>query len=280
MDFVSDTNVWYDIGNGRIDVSKLRADGAKLYATAISAIELSSRMTDRDFPFRKKAAQAVIDYADGYLGAPGYHVSQLWRMNVPQPKIKWKDVFLAISLASDMENLIAGVENIMKIDVEAATLRRVAFSDEFVAIVTSVIRNFFPDYATGRESGRGMHYASQQEAAQIKTLLAKPTMHEAFAQNSRDWVKVLSPSAQLVDASESEVEEVMPLLLPYAKAYSAYLVKAVTASAPQRNDWGDLHCFVYIQQGRKLLTAEKKWLEIAKDAGLQDDVVDSKLFLS
>lgn len=62
----------------------------------------------------------------------------------------------------------------------------------------------------------------------------------------------------------------------FVKAYVTFLEMTATERAVTPNDWGDLHCFAYLQSGRKLLTGDDKWLTIASDAGLGHLVQDSK----
>jgi len=62
------------------------------------------------------------------------------------------------------------------------------------------------------------------------------------------------------------------MIEPYAKAYREYLFKVATKFAPRPNDWGDLECFVYLQEGRKLFTSDQRWQDIATDAGLHDSL--------
>jgi predicted nucleic acid-binding protein len=63
MDFIADTNVWYDIAAGRRNAEKLKAGGHRLLATPVSLLEIVS-LIDNDFKQRRAAAHAVVEHAD------------------------------------------------------------------------------------------------------------------------------------------------------------------------------------------------------------------------
>ncbi|MFI5455499.1 MAG: hypothetical protein ACHRXM_08610 [Isosphaerales bacterium] len=98
QDDVCDTNVWYELGKGTKGAAKLKQGGNRLFATGISAIEISTKMTEKDFSVRKATAQAVLDHADHYLKDPDYHFAEIWGLNVSPLKLDWKDVFQTIDV--------------------------------------------------------------------------------------------------------------------------------------------------------------------------------------
>src|SRR5262249_7490113 len=113
MNVVCDTNIWYELGNGTIDASQLKRAGYRLTATGLNAIELGSRITDKTFPARKAAAQAVIDHADDHLRDPDYHLADLWQLNSPQ-RLDWKPLYPAIAQSRDFSDVNG------KMDIQAA----------------------------------------------------------------------------------------------------------------------------------------------------------------
>ncbi len=78
------------------------------------------------------------------------------------------------------------------------------------------------------------------------------------------------------DPTEAEIESTAAQLDPFVKVYVAYLAKTAGSFVPKQNDLGDLHCFIYHQGNRKMLTGEKKWIDLVNEAGLGSLVVDSK----
>jgi hypothetical protein len=276
MDYVCDTNVWYELGQGTKDVAKLKQGVTRLAATGISAIEISTRMTDKDFAVRRSAAKAVVDHADIYLKDPDYHIAEVWGLNVPPLNLDWKDVFQTIATARDMHELNKGVENLRRVDTKAAAVWRDAFSDKFVSQVVDTIRRFYPTYAAGRLTRGGMKYVKRADIEIFEKAVALPRFQKLLVLPTRGRAADLAPAKVFPEPTDSELAVATPKLLPFVKAYLAYLVKVATTFAPSQNDWGDVHCFAYIQDGRKMLTAEKRWLEIASEAGLSDDVIDSR----
>ena len=60
MDFICDTNVWYDIGAGRRDPGILKANGNRLIATPISLFEIASLIDDHNIDARKNGCIGIV----------------------------------------------------------------------------------------------------------------------------------------------------------------------------------------------------------------------------
>src|SRR4051794_18330240 len=117
MDFVSDTNVWYDIGSGNLDPAKLKQGGAnRLLAPAINALEISSKLTDRNFADRRKAAQAILDHADELLKDPERNMADIWGLSVTDLNFAWKDVYRTIAASNDINEMNGGAQKIMRVN--------------------------------------------------------------------------------------------------------------------------------------------------------------------
>ena len=277
MDYVCDTNVWYDIGSGRIDPAKLKAGGNRLIAPALNAIEISTNLDDCTLQTRQRASQAILDHADEHLDDPERYMGAIWGLDIAPLPFPWKDVCRVIVSAKDISEIENGGQKIMKINTIAAKAWRSQFTDQFANDVEVVLRGFVSDYGLRRRSGV-MDYYRGEEAKAIKMGLAFPVVAEKLVLLTQRRVSEL---LKILPAppTEDEIREATVKLTPFVKAYLKFVEVTATEKAVVPNDWGDLHCFVYLQGDRKILTGEKKWLSIASEAGMDNLVQDSKIFL-
>ncbi len=154
MDYVCDTNVWYDIAAGRLDPAKLKDGGNRLLAPAINGLEISSNLSANTFKDRKAASQAVIDHADDYLEDPERTMGTIWGLNLPPLGFDWRNVYRTIAASNDLAEIVNGTQNIMKVNAVAAQAWRKGFTDKFVADVETAIRKYAPNYALNRFQGK------------------------------------------------------------------------------------------------------------------------------
>ncbi len=59
---ICDTNIYYNLGLGKIKVEDFVQAGDKLHYSPVSVLEITGKMTDLEFEQRKAAAQAMLDY--------------------------------------------------------------------------------------------------------------------------------------------------------------------------------------------------------------------------
>lgn len=275
MDYVCDTNVWYDIGAGTLDPAKLKLGGNRLLSPALNSLEISSNLDARTLASRKQAAQAILDHADEHLEDPERYMGAIWGLNLPPLNFDWKDVCRTIVASNDIAEIVSGAQKIMRVNTGAAQAWRKGFTEKFVDDVETAIRQFVPNYALRRAKGRMDHLTGAANIAMLHTALNCATVKESQILLTRTRASdhlTVTPNPP----TQAEIDAARLQLMPFVDAYLSFLEKAATVLAAFPNDWGDLHCFVYLQGSRKLLTGEKKWLAIAHDAGMAHFVQDSK----
>jgi len=275
MDFVCDTNVWYDIGAGMLDPAKLKLGGNRLLSPALNTLEISSNLDDRTLTSRKRASQAILDHADEHLEDPERYIGAIWGLNLPPLNFDWKDVCRTIVASNDIAEMISGAQKIMKVNTAAAQAWRKGFTEKFVVDVETVIRKYVPKYASRRANGRMDYLTGTAHIAKLHTDLNCAIVKESQILLTRTRASdhlTVEPNPPI----QADIDVATPLLMPFVNAYLTFLEKVATVQAARPNDWGDLHCFVYLQGNRKLLTGENKWLKIANDSGMAHLVQDSK----
>ncbi len=277
MDLVSDTNVWYDIAAGRRTPATLKAEGRRLLATPVSFIEIASKLSDRSFEQRSGAARAVVEFTDDILIDTDRHLAAVWGLGVEPLGFDWIEAFKALADAPDLETLqrgvidhAAGVSRKVRPDVAALLRARV---DLFVPAVVDVVDGLLvPGYRANLERQRP-RYADTATSELIDTVLRTPEIERLTVVGTRARA-ALNLDVPPPPPSEDEIDRGAEALSPYVRAYARYVHNCATKYTPKPNDWGDLECFAYLQGERRLLTRDKRWLEIADEAGLSQWVLD------
>ncbi|MCZ7645663.1 MAG: PIN domain-containing protein [Planctomycetota bacterium] len=275
MDKVCDTNIWYRLGDGRLQIGQIKAAGDKLLASPVNFMEMASKLTPDTFRERKAAAKAVIDHADEILPDPERHLASLWELEVEEIALDWRDGFKAIAEATEYSDLEIGVSDFNERVVRtlkpglAAAWRSQHYND-FVDDVEKLIDRYWPGYYAARRAGQIKYMGGEMrtlwESAtrnpDVVKIVAFGTFQRAalHCQEIPPW-----PGAE-------QYAQVWPHVEPVTRAYCQYIYRVGTTYAPKPNDWGDLECFVYLQQDRKLLTLDQRWLDIAADSGLSSHI--------
>jgi hypothetical protein len=267
MNFIADTNVWYDIAAGRRDPRMLKSTGNRLIATPTSFMEISSLINEQNFDDRRKAAQAVVEHADEVAVDCEFHLATLWKLPVTDPGIQWAEGFTAIAEASSASQLQAGVEDFHRmvkrtVNVSLTNEWRAYHWDDFRNEVVDAIDEYVPGYKAARARGQCKHlnkengeaFASALRSREAREVIVGATFSRALLVANQAFRK----------PSQSEYNWAEPLVSPYVDAYIEYLIGCATEFAPQPNDLGDSECFLYLQDGRVFLSSDKRWVRIAR----------------
>lgn len=271
---ICDTNVWYGIAGGAIDPARLKADGHRLLASSVNWMELSSKLNLASLERRRAAARAAVAHADDFIVDTERHLASLWRLPADALNASCRDVLQIIATADDIDALAAGVSldsrAVGRLNVSKATHWRAGVYDGFTEDVLSVLRRHYPQYATRKKNGEPRYFPDNLRSAFVDAVHA-PGMIEAVVLSTRDRISHIVGEPRVDDAVDSAC--LVDALRPYAAMYVQYLCECATMRLPDQNDWGDLECFVYVQGDRKVLTADRKWVQMAIRAGIGDRVV-------
>ncbi len=278
---VADTNVFYDLAAGLIDPAKLLTGTSKIAISPMSILELASKVDETNFPQRQGAARAALQIDVEILPDPERHLASIWEVPVSYVDVPWGDALIALSSATNAAQLEKGVEDWQNrvrriVRVPFARSLRDFHSTDFVAKMVSAIDSYVPGYAKKRAKGL-MKQSGASDAARLKKMLLSPAALLAVLLATRDRAFLAGDITTATDVTKDEMVRALDQILPYVMVYSRYFEKAATVFAPQENDLGDLECFIYLQDGRDIATAEIRWIEIANEVGLGNAVHDTKL---
>lgn len=270
MDIICDTNVWYRIGKGKLDPAAAKQQGGKLFASPVSFLEIGSKIWEESFEKRRNAARAVLQHADGILEDPERHLARIWALKIPELTIDWRDGFKAIADAGSMDEIEKGVADfqdkvIRKINLPLLAAWRDQQWQSFEADIIGVIDSVCPGYAQARATKKAIHM-DKAAGALFRQFLACDEFFNVAVDATRQRV-ALHLAGVPAGPTPQQATDARAKLALYAKAYAEYLFKVATKFAPRPNDWGDIECLVYVQDGRTLLTFDDNWAEIVTDAG-------------
>lgn len=280
-DLICDTNVWYKIGFGDTDPKCLKAKGYRLLATPLSLLELISKMDEANFKARRNAAKAIVEHADEILPDPEHHLAMIWSVTTPYNTFDWDHGIKTLASATSLSHMKSGVldsfgKTKTKVNTDYATAWRVDRYDKFVEDMLGVVDTFWTGYKDARLNGKSIHMPRE-----FGEMLDKGSSHpEQFVRYIlATYARVLRlpEDEEIVAPRESIVSEAMRQLNYYARVYQKYVVRLATINTPKPNDLGDLECFLYAQDGRRVFTFDKNWNEIAIDADCQGCIFDHSI---
>jgi predicted nucleic acid-binding protein len=282
MKLVCDTNVFYNFVEGTRDPKALKENGThQVCVSPVAFMEIASKLTTSNFAKRRDTAQAILDHADIYLKDTERHLADIWKFPIPSLVTDWKEGLKAIASAPDLEALEKGVPDfqdrvVRTVAVETAFEWREEHYDDFAQRFIGAIVSEVPKYQQGKG---GPKYLRGDRADGFKkkfndlgfvgAVLFATQMRVALHLEEMpvEEFKKLLPDAKTHDAAWIALD-------PYLKVYRQYIIESATERKPQPNDWGDLEYFIYLQDDRRLVTREKRWINSAKAAGIDKWLLD------
>ena len=265
MKLIADANVWYNIVNGRIDPKQFAGGGQLLIATPTSLLEIASGIDSKSFEERRRAAQAVIDYASGVVDDTETHLASIWNVDITLPSANWIEGFRAIAQATSASELETGVK-----DYEAKVIRRVGVSTVsvwrdlhwagFAREIVQTLHQWIPGYQAARSRGSFKRmgktnrepFKAAMRSEEIKTSLLLAT----YARTSLKETTTSEPTKEAIESARLA-------LRPYLDAYGEYIIRCAIEMAPQANDFGDCESFIYLQSDAALVISDDRWVKIA-----------------
>jgi len=245
----------------------------------VSILELASKVDENSFQQRKAAASAVLDSKVIILDNPERYLANIWGLKLNTSDIDWKDVLIAMANANSHQQLLNGVNDwrdrvIRKLDTNLATSWRSFHYNDFVDQMVTAIDTFIPGYANKRQRGK-MKQASESTRNTMKKYFSSTAAKFAILLATRERALLSSSISSTTKVSHDEVMKAVFSLLPYINVYGKYFELSSTIFAPQENDWGDLECFLYIGGGSKVVTSDRRWVKIGKEAGFEHLIIDA-----
>lgn len=262
---VADTNIWYDIADGVIDVNKIKTHG-RLCATPINLLELVSKLDDLNFLKRKKAAEAALTHADRFLQSNETYLVRYFN-GKSSDNFDWKEGFSTLTKASSLEELRDGFidfqNNVIRSQNTQLILewREHQYMD-FRTEVIKAVEQILPGYENALQQNGKIPKITNMK---LVDFFDSDEFFRASLKAAK-WRMKLSPNTKKIKINKIS-NEVAHKLTVYLKAYAAYLKYLATQEAkPQMNDLGDHEAFMYLQNKNWVLaTSDKRWVNIAKE---------------
>jgi|SRR5579872_3255493 len=268
MNLVADTNVWYDVGAGRRNPATLKSGANRLIATPISFLEIASSIDERTFTERTEAAKAVLAHADQIANDSECHLRNIWGLSA-LTSFPWIEGFKALAQPASVPQLKTGVDDLQErvrrtLNVPLAGAWRAYHWQDFADQVAVAIDQHCPGYKAARAQGRYI-YLKHDEAKAFAKAMRSDEIRDFVIRST--FVRAQLPNESVREPAEEEYLRAAPLLTPYADSYVEYVVGCATGQfAPQPNDLGDSECFLYLQEDRRFLSSDVRWVKIGRKA--------------
>ncbi|MDU2896962.1 MAG: hypothetical protein E7B53_19600 [Clostridium sp.] len=295
MNLICDTNIWYNIESGKIDINKLRSEGYRLVANPINVWEITTN-EKYNIDIKKKIVNCILENSDDFIvKSPDEYLIELWGSKFEIEPINWKEVL------QEYKKYICGEDN--KLNISSIKNQKESNYNNFSQDVSSVIERFLPGYVENRKEGKAIH-KKKNEIKRIEKKDMSYMICETFSStflrangnvingkkiSDYDCIKVFASIYSRYENFKKnrggDVCEFLEYLFPgqsdikkiyneklkvYCTAYSYYILETLSNKLNEPNDLGDLELLMYINNDNKLFTKENKWKEIIKNAGLEE----------
>lgn len=278
---ICDTNVFYNLGLGKLKPGDFVGAGDKLFYSPISILEISGKVTDLEFAQRSAAAKAILDHGATQLMDPESHLTKLFGLKLAEEPFDWSHAVKGVAQAADLNALIAGVA-----DYGERVLRRVSvdevgkwrsvteqqWKDDMLRLMELEIAKFGPWYRLPKDQKEKQKKPHLTGEAKTK-FLTGTTTHDWLITFVNACLERSLFNADLPDEPPpgfaSSYVRAAEGVTCYSMIYTHYLIKLFTEDMlPQLNDSGDLELFLYATDDDWIVvTAEKRWADIAVRAG-------------
>ena len=285
---ICDTNVFYDLGSGRLQLADLVGQDESLHYSPLTALELAGKWSNESHERRRDAAKAILDSGAVELADPESFLTRTFGYDLAEDPVSIHQGVIAMAESSNMAELEAGVADykarlVRRVSVNAAERWRASIEDKWVDDILQIMRDNIPKFDAWYDPDPALRGSNQ-----VPKLRGKDKKAFIESTKSNDWFLSLLLACQdraffkaVKDASMLPNKESVPKLLAaidhvtcYAGVYTRYLIRILTEGAlPERNDSGDLELFIYaVDDEHVVVTGEKKWVRMCSDAGFPDRV--------
>jgi hypothetical protein len=285
---ILDTNVFYDLGMGTLDLSTVRSADDALDYSPLTVLELAGKWSERTFSERRAAANAILTSGANELPDQDTYLTRSIFGYVPKrPAIQLTDAVKAMAGSPDIRSLESGVQDfaemvIRKVRVPRVARWRAAVEGQWVKEMTVIQEREIPRFQTWNRAD------SKTRKQQVPHLTGE--MKQAFLRNTRNpnWGLTLIINCHkraLLGASKIQsdvptsdavktISSALSALECYCGVYTQYLIRLLVDGAlPEENDSGDLELFLYAADDQHVVvTSEKKWKRMAEKAGFGNRV--------
>jgi len=279
---ICDTNVFYDLGDGKLNASDFDATAEQMYYSPISVLEIAGKLSSATHEQRRAAAQAILNTRAVQLPDPESFLTDLFGFELIDMPFDFGQAVEAMAQSQNMGELTSGVYDVLdrvtrKLKPEVANSWRSQIEgtwvNDFLKIMKRDIQGFDRWYST----------PLSRRTRPVPRLRGAPKREFVSKTSSENWqagvvgsiliratfkAKVNNPSTLDLDSLRMSMHATGKLAC-YCNVFTEYLKRLLTEGAlPQPNDSGDLELFLYsIDDANIVVTAENKWTTLAQRAG-------------
>lgn len=269
----ADTNIFYYLGLNRLSKNSFISSNEKLYATPINVLEIIAGVGLNKWQERRSAARAILDYADGMTLDPDTHLISIIDCSPKKQKIPWIEACEALASAAKASELTSGVSDfkkkvIRKVKTNIANTMKNSHYDDFIAKIVDMCDSILPGYKRAFTNNTSIPTIPKNDRTKFRKSLKSPDFFTTiFIQGLAERYKLIQGVPLKFDPQN--YVQLITNLAPYIFAYGGYLHELLTARRkPEKNDWGDIDLFLYLQPDTYIATAERKWWTISKHANI------------
>jgi len=260
MDYVTDTNVWYHIVDKIVVPRQVFRQNDKVYATAINLIEIAS--SGVAFDRQKELFKTILEYSCEILPEPVIHLASLFGYNVDTSSVYWRELIMEYLESSFLTKRIVDILPLM-----------FAVNDRYHAF-TKTIDRFNDKVVAGHSLVQHKRQIKSKDRQVFIEFYNSKKYKLALFNLLHEYVRIILFDNDITIRTKKKKSEIYPMIEPYIDAHKEYELQCGISIKTHSNDYADLQHFLYLQNGMKLLTSDKRWLKIAKNAGLSKLVID------
>lgn len=285
---VADTNLYYDLAEGRAKREDIVSGDEVLSCSPLSVIEIVSKMDEKNFVQRRDAVRAMLNHNAVVIPDPqSFLTHNIFGHKLNRESPDWVEVIKGVAGANTLKELDSGVLDriewkVRTVSVDFMRQWREVIDEQWLQDLLDIMRDQFANFDDV--------YKALKEGKKSSSPKLRKEKKKSFLEfiNSPDWY--IEQLRALYQRSLHYAEEpygpdpatmtpdkflaMLANLACYMGVYSEYVKSILTEGRlPALNDSGDMELMVYTVNDTQILaTAEGKWPEFAKRAGFEKRV--------
>jgi hypothetical protein len=280
---VGDTNLFYYIESGRVDVARILEAGDTLRFSPLSVIEIVSKMDAESYERRKGAVRAIIQSGAMILPDPqSFLTHDIFEHALNTEPVDWAGLMQTVVDSSDLDGLSRGVPNLRDMTVRTVSINYLhqwrevidtQWKEDLLDLLRDNIENYDEVYQALRAGRPGAPPRLRGDRRnRFIDFINSPEWYieqiHALYQRSLHYAAI-PYRPYLTGVSATTVLPMIDKLGCYMSMYSRYIHRLLIEGAfPNENDSGDIELFLYsISDEFVVATAERLWNRLATEAG-------------
>jgi hypothetical protein len=289
IQLILDTNVFYDLGDGRLSLSEVRADPTEQVCySPISPLEIAGKWSSRSFIARRGAAAAIL--SSGAVELPDTDtllIRDIFGYTPAFPQFSFAEGVKAMARSATMSELTSGVPDFTRGVVRSVSVAAIGqwrqqvegdWVKDHIALQASTIPGFTQWYDPDPAQRRGaVPKLKGTKKAEFLNQIHSPEFSAALIGDLQKRALLSVVDDASLSASKAKVGkylEAITAVACFCGCYKEYFARLMTGGLlPQENDSGDIELFLYsADDDHIVVTSDRKWKSLAEAAGFAQRV--------